>query len=255
MVSTFMRYRIFPVLLLFSSIWTLSACDNVDSEDIRTSGIYAYFRASADNENQTYIFADLRTGPGLFADKIILSAGDTLKAGMGPVEHTLSRDGNNNYVTTFDINGSDAEVIIGLDRANDTDAPNSRVTLPTGFAITTPGAAHVFNRGEDITITWDPSVSDKNINITIGGTCTASGTSQQLSFSRDVTLSDTGTYASAVDVVMNARGQLDQFDTGKNCPGYIFLERKTDGTLDPNYGKGGSISASLSRRINIEFNP
>lgn len=256
MTNPFKLSRCSLLLSLFASLWFISGCDKVDSEDIRTSGVYADFYISASTADQTRVRADLRTGSGLFADKIVLSPGDALTARIGGTTNTLSRNSVDNYETVFDINADGSDVYIAFDRVNDTDAPDSWVTVPKSFNIDAPGAGEVFVSGGSISIIWTPAVASGTIDITIYGSCTSTG-EETISFSEYFDeIPDVGSYPIPVNTVLYAHGRLQSnFDPDFPCPATIRLERGSFGTIDPNFGQGGVISASQSRTINIVFDP
>ncbi len=255
MIGQFKLPHFSLIFYLLASLGFISGCDKVDSEDIRTSGMFADFYVSASTNNQTRVLAGLRTGTGLFADWIILSPGDTLKASIEETSQTLLRNSGDKYETTFDVNAGGSDVFIAFERSNDVDAPNSWISVPASFNLDAPDANHVFTSGEDISISWTPAVSDKEIEILIFGSCTSNATNEQLSFRWDITIADVGIYTVPVDSVLNAQGRQVQFDTDINCPATLILERQNFGTVDPNFGQGGVISATQSRRINIIFDP
>jgi len=140
--------QIFSLLIVS---FTLLGCSKVDSQDLRTAGFHADIDVEAVG-NKTKVDVRLRTGRGIDADWIRLSAGDQLVATMNNVSVPL-RSVNNSYDAWFDDTTENSKVTVALIRDLGVNAENSFVQLPELFEITAPDTQARFSVGETVTLT------------------------------------------------------------------------------------------------------
>lgn len=228
-------------------------CTDIDSEDLRTSGFHSTIRLSATGNDQTTVRVYLNTSSALFADEIDLSAGDQLTATANGVTQTLSS--SDPYRTTFNFDDSDTDFVVSLDRQEDVDAPNSYVTLPEKFTIDTPSKYQIFNSGESITLNWTPPINSGLVVITYDGNCILSSSGLNRNFYASFTINDTGTHTVLVNDVLNVYGNLSAFETNTGCITKVEIVRSNTGVLDPNYGRGGVITATQTREVDLILSP
>lgn len=243
-------------LVVASGIMILAiivGCSEVDSSDLKSSGFYASMHVTANGNNQTEVWVSLKTGPRIDADSIDLSEGDTLTATANGITKTLSRDIS--YETSFNFDEGGAEFVISLERNEGEDMPSSRVELPQKFAILMPNVDEILNSGETITVTWSPSVESETIEVSYRGDCISKDSGSEIHFGRGYIINDVGTHTVSVDDILNVFGEHEEFNKNITCPSSISIERVNTGTIDPNYGKGGVITAKQIRSISIGINP
>lgn len=118
-----------------------------------------------------------------------------------------------------------------------------------------PAVNEVFQSGSTITVVWDPSVASGDVHISYEGMCVSRFTGNQIWFARGYTVSDVGMHTANINDILNSFQDQSDFNTNINCPGTVTVERNSRGSIDPNYGQGGEITARLERSRNIIFDP
>lgn len=226
----------------------------LDSEDIKTSGIYAGISTISYGDNSTDILVHFKTGNHLGADDIKLSGGDSL---------TVTANGQTKvpewnyllawYETSFNFNEGGTEFRVSLDRREDEDMPDSIVTLPHKFNITSPDAGLMFVDGDNLTVTWGPVEPDVPVKYKLSVTCVDAEDERK----RD-TVWDSGTLendlgihifsiSDFIDYALNDRG----VNTNAPCLGEVEISKTRYGILDDNYGKGGYIVGEQIRTVAV----
>lgn len=74
-------------------------------------------------------------------------------------------------------------------------------------------------------------------------------------FGREFVVGDTGTHSVSVNSVLNSFGEQSEFVRGSVCSAEISVERKNIGRLDPNFGKGGLITAIQTKTMPVRVRP
>ncbi len=232
--------RLVPVLLAAT---VLGACEDVTSEDILTSGIYADLSVEASDHGTSTVRAVLKVGGASSNTYVQLTGEDELVATVGDesqpmVEQTLGD--YHEYVAGFaTANGGDV-FKVSLNRSIDEGAPNSTMTLPDPFDI--DPVTGPLQRSSDITITWSPANSTDNMRITAAGSCV-------LTYERDIS-GDPGT------VTIEAGSLIPLDDAAQeSCEVTYQIDRWRAGTLDPGYGEGGKAIAHQIRTISVLTQP
>jgi hypothetical protein len=222
----------------------LTGCAEVDSENIKTSGI----RVDADislRDESVSVIVDLETSNNFTADNIVLTSGDRLTATLAGETIELNR-ANDRYIGSFQGPFSGDELTISLSRPDDVDAANSVINLPVNFNISAPDDGATYNAGEQISVSSTPVHADVPISIRYGVRCTLREGSESIHGGRigrtfnDIT--DTGVHTVAVNSVLNALDDQEEIVPDIACPLEIEVSRKTTGTLDPAL-KGGELTA------------
>ena len=227
----------------------LLGCESIESTDLLTSGVYADIEATADGSGSTAVKVNLKAGPAsnTFLD---LTGDDKLNATQSDVVKELTRHNNGFdyiwYENSFDTDAEGSNFTVAFERSIDDGAPNSSVSLPAPFSITSPTADDTLSRdGGALTITWEPSGSENDMEISISGDCVTL-------FTEDLS-GDPGTFTLNAGTLSDSNSSDD--DDGTNCPLTILVKRKKGGTLDPSYGEGGKISGIQKRSIEIMSTP
>ena len=232
-----------------------TACESVESKNVRTDGIFADLEASADGDGSTTLTAALKVG-GSNGSYMDLADGDKLIAhhGSDQTEMTLSDSlfGVRRYSATFNADQAGESFRIAFEREahDDTEeacrgggAPDSSASLPRGFSISSPASGAPLSRGGDeIVIRWDRASDGDEMEAELTGSCIHSKTI-------DID-GDPGS-------VSVSRDSLDARDgeVGTTCEVTIELKRKRPGTVDSAYGEGGRFSAEQMRTITIQSQP
>ena len=245
--------RKIPMLLLVLSAAGLGGCAHTSSSDVATDALYADMAVSADGSGQTIATAALKVGGATSNDFLDLSSTDTLVATADSSnQQTMVREealGAVWYQAIFALDSAGTLFQIAFNRqpnanmSNPVSAPDSHVTLPAPFAITAPAANAQYSRATDpVVITYSGSGQTDPMSYVATGDCIQAVT-QTLT-------SDAGTLTIPAGQIVAAQGQGTT-----SCTVTIRIYRSRAGTIDPAYGKGGKISGTQVRSIDILSKP
>ena len=215
--------------------------ETTSSEFIRTGGIAALMSVTAESADSSKVHVELRVGGAQSNTFVILDSGDRLTAKAGDVTQDLKAVDEGVYEATFPT-GAQVEFTVGLDRAEDEDAPGSRVTLPASFNITAPQPEDVLSRADDgVIIVWTP-VADTQGAVTLSGSCITS-TSYDVSGSA-------GTLVVAPGELTSANEEMPE-----SCTVDIEISFRREGTADPAFDDESYIVAYQARRASFVSDP
>jgi len=247
---------LFRKLLFVLCFIAFSACSNTSSENVTTQGISADIDILADGAGRTFVDVELGVGSGGIGNTSLrLGPGDSLTAEARGVRKTLTEDssifGEYSYFTSFDFAEANTVFTVSLNRASGTNAPNSNVALPEGFAIVSPTSANVFATGDTIPITWSPAGTTIAPSIFVTLTCTLTSGLITIDVKSIAPGNDSGSASLPVASVI----PVGTLDTSRLCDGTIEFARWRSGNLDPNYGEGGQIDAEQAKVTQFFVNP
>ncbi len=232
--------------LLALGLSVLAGCSQVDSDAIRTSGMYADLKIEADGSGGSVASASLTVGGASSVTFINLSGGDSLVTLVGGNRYAMVRHevlGVISYRAFPPVNAANAAFRISLLRDGDADAPNSEVTLPAPFAITAPLSGSAFSRAtQALTVTWSGSGATDPLTWQISGDCIVGQSGNQAS--------DVGTLLIPAGAIQPRTGQ-----GANSCTAEIRFFRTRSGTVDPAYGEGGELHARQTRAVSILSTP
>lgn len=234
--------RFFTLGLLALAAFPAIACtQTVDSSDVRTSGVYADMSVLAKGNGSSDVSVGLKVGGASSNTYLVMKNADKLTATDGTDTKTLSRSGDY-YQTTFGVDAGDTLFTIAFMRGpNDTNAPDSNVTLPPPFTLAGIAAGQTVSRQAGFTAAWDPSAAGDRMRSSLDGDCL---------FRTDKSFADTGTVTiSGTD--FNVQSGQEQ----ATCQVTFCVERFRNGTLDPAYGDGGVIDATQQRCVAVNAGP
>lgn len=242
-----------PMLILVASAAGLGGCAHTSSSDVATDALYADMAVSADGSGQTIATAALKVGGATSNDFLDLSNTDTLVATADSSnQQTMVREealGAVWYQAIFAVDSAGTLFQIAFNRQpnsnmpNPVSAPDSHVTLPAPFAITAPAQNAQYSRASDpVTVTWSGSGQTDPMSYVATGDC-VEALSQTIS-------SDSGTLTIPAGTIVPHSGQ-----GATSCTVTIKIYRSRAGTIDPAYGKGGKISGTQVRSIDILSKP
>jgi hypothetical protein len=243
-----------PVIL--PAIFLLAACETVESKNVRTDGIYADLRATADGSGSTVVEASLRVGGSGSNTYLDLSDGDSLLVDHAGDTRRLERSqdffGAVHYRTSVPTDAADTPLRVAFMRephdqmeaeCRGGSAPYSIATLPSPFSITAPSADAKFSRARDsIVVTWTPSSHDA-MRWTASGTCIRNESGDLDGDPGRLEL-DAGRFEPATDR-----------EQSQSCEVTITLIRRRMGMVDPAYGEGGTFTAEQIRKVEIDSEP
>ena len=227
-----------PVTLL--AAFALAACEQIDSADIATHGIYADLEVVASGNGTSVVRAELRAGGDLSNVSVEVVGGDRLVATQGAASRTMGRRddvlGRIWYEASFATQAEDAPFGVAfLREAPLESAPDSAVTLPAPFAILAPEAGATFSRSQGLLVRWSPSRYDP-ITIRLAGPCLA-----PQAFALGVDRGAASIPAEMLDPMPGA-----ELET---CDVVVSVVRWREGVVDPAYGEGGRFVASQVRAV------
>lgn len=233
------------MLVLALAAWT-AGCTTHESDEILTNGIYAAITAEAYGDGNTTVGATLYLDNPASLDFVELVGDDQLVAwsdgGQDVVMSESSLFGATSYATVFGYDDAGTTFHVGLNRSVDTGAPDSSMTLPDPFELTSPTGDDL-SRAADLTIEWDQADSGDQMSWTIDGPCL-----QRISGTID---GDPG--SATVDGGTVTVG--DAYEPDATCEGTLEVWRTRPGELDPGYGQGGTIDANQVRRLTFNSVP
>ena len=237
--------RLLPLCMAIS----ISGCGSTSSENVKSQGIFARIVVKADN-GSTRVDTTLTVGSSR-GTALVLGGTDSLKATAGGVTQAFTKSqgifGDVSYTTTFNFNVPGTEVVVSLERPQDTSCPNSRILMPDPFAITAPSPGQSFTSQGTIGVNWTPAApAAGTIDISFSTRCTAAN-GTPVYRNRTFTTPDTGTMSIPAASVL----PVESYNTAQPCTSDVELSRTATGTIDPNYGEGGSITGSQVRTVPI----
>ncbi len=225
-----------------------AACTSVQSADIKTAGMSAIMRVSADGTGQTQATAEIHVDNNI-TDFVSLSSGDRLVASASTQSETMSQTnfaGSVSYAATF--TGLDADgttYTIALNRSSDVSAPSSTCVLPKPFNIAAPTANSTFSRANDnIVVTYDTIGTEDQMTWSAGGDCVHGMVDGTVS-------GDSGSFTIAKGVLV----PTDSSFATMTCQAHITLTRSRPGQLDSHFGSGGSMTAQQVRTVTFNSTP
>jgi hypothetical protein len=192
--------------------------EDVDSDAIRTQGMYADILALAPGDGTTLVRVKLTVG-GDGGTNITLVGNDSLQASIGELSQAaLGRSGRGRYEQR--INGDSAgEVTVRLLRGPDDAPASASAVLPEPFVMTLETDDDTgISRSDPVVVAWTPSVGGQ-IEWSVAGDCiwSASGITP-----------DDGQMTLEPENI-EIRGTR----AGQDCAVQLTLDRSNAGTVDP----------------------
>jgi hypothetical protein len=232
--------RALPVL---AGVLAVTGCSTIQSSDLKTSGMQADFTVISDGSSTTELRASILANNTTYVD---LASGDRLRFFAGTKEASSQSKTNIagiiTYSSTFSGVNPGQEFRVALERANDTSAPSSTVTLPPAAEITDPPANVATTRSADLTVRWDVGDSGDRIAIEADGNCI---------FNKKIDdLPNTGSYVIRAGTLESTGGS-----SPTTCTVNLEVSRVRRGTVDSAFGKGGAFTALQTRKVAISSAP
>jgi hypothetical protein len=196
------------------ALGAMACSEQVDSTDVRTTGVYADMSVRAASNTH-----------------LAMKGADKLTATVGTVTKVLGKSGNV-YTTTFDGEAAETQFIVAFTRGpDDISAPNSSMTLPEPFSIS--GIAQTVSRQVGFTATWQAGTKGEPMVWVLRGDCLVAQAGS---------MSDAGQTVISPSQLITMASQ-----TQATCNASFCLERDRSGILDPAFGEGGVIGAAQIR--------
>jgi hypothetical protein len=230
------------LLLTTLSVISLLApgcAQEVESTDVRTSGVYPEIDVTATGNGSSRVVVRLKVGGRNSNTYLDLTGPDTLQASTGGTTKTLDSSDSHSYAAVFPTDAQAEFTVAFLRGPADTNAPASRVTLPVPFdaALDTTQASRATS---DVTVTWTPPAAG-DLSLTVNGGCFI-GYAEQTP--------DDGTAIVSRDRLQTYNGRAND-----SCTADVTLERDGMGEVDPAFTEGGSVLARQIRGASFTTTP
>ncbi|MFC3851663.1 hypothetical protein ACFOSD_04865 [Salinispirillum marinum] len=241
--------RTLCIALLFL-LATLQGClAQTESENIKTKGIAATMTVVTKGAwgGSADVKVTLRAGSGFGGTNIELSSGDTLSVRANGRSYRLSKHTDLfsvYYLAKVPEVYHNTEFVVSFNREEDTSAPSSTTALPEPFNITSE-QNQTYNYKDKIPIHWEPSQPRSTMQLSYTLTCRQGSSSSLIVFTRGIP--DSGSYN------LNLHSHFADEDPFDSCRGEATLNRRLAGTLDPNFGAGGSIMGIQERTLKFKL--
>ncbi|MEO8841227.1 MAG: hypothetical protein ABI591_03565 [Kofleriaceae bacterium] len=226
---------------LIPLIALLTACGTSESGSLLTTGISAEIGAVTTGDGSTRVSAELFEGNPdqlIFVD---LQAGDTLVADVNGQSMTLAKAQLLtiiDYEAVFATGDEGDEFTVDFRRTVDDGAPSSTATLPAAFTL--DPLAQSYTRTSAIPVTYGPSGTADTMGWQASGDC--------IRVISGALPSDSGSFTIAANMLVATAGAT-------SCTVTVSVTRDRRGSLDSNYGKGGSIIGEQVRTAMITSTP
>jgi len=252
-----MKMLLKPLIII--TLFVLAACESVDSDDVRTSGVYADFKIATTDNGTSRIRARLGVGGVLSNTDLELENGDQLRVFTDTESGAMREDkeffGGTEYKYTASTSAESTLFRIDFNRPTGVSAPNSSVSLPAPVTFTAPTTGTVFQRSDTINISWTPvSVNMTRLDVK------ASTYHCNIPDTEIGRVSKSFSYRSATDFGATSVTASDLFSTealahtSLVCDLTLTVTRTMSGIVDPAYD-GGSIRATQSDEVVIRVKP
>ncbi|MDB4956976.1 MAG: hypothetical protein JWO36_4545 [Myxococcales bacterium] len=221
-----------------------TGCAKTDSGDLLTSGIYADVSAITQGSGTTTVNATLFVGSPLNLNFVELTGNDQLVATHGSDRKVMVESQLLNIVghsADFPVDAEGEMFDIAFDRTVDQGAPRSTATLPAKFTVAPPPSTS--SRAAMLTVGWSPSGSGDAMSFRAEGDCIESFV--------DSLAGDAGTLAIAANTLKKRQGT----NIADQCTATLTVFRTRAGSLDPHYGKGGTVSGIQARVVTFTTTP
>jgi len=148
--------------LALALVAALAACSVEDAAGVATSAISPRIRVASFPDGRAEVSVALRHG---LASVLELPAGDALtvrREGGAPVAMVAGEDalGARAYLGSVGGVGPGDTLILALTRANEEDAPATRLTVPADFTLSAPTDGAEFEAGAAIPLSWPLEAGD-----------------------------------------------------------------------------------------------
>jgi hypothetical protein len=204
--------------VLFSAL-VASGCslEDVDSDAIRTRGMFADMLALAPGDGSTLVRVELTVG-GEDGTKVTLVGDDELEARFGEVSAPLQRTGGGRYETQLqgDLAG---QVVVELSRGPEDDPAGGSAALPDPFITSLISDASAgIARESEVVVTWAPTVAGGTMAWAVAGSCL---------------WSESGVTADDGTLVLGPESfRVRPSRAGEECEVAVTLERENEGVVD-----------------------
>lgn len=238
-------------------ILMLGGCSSIESEDVRSTGLYAEYRVVASNDTELSVSASLKAGGAssntlveLAADEYFELLTDGQRVQLGATPNLL---GGTSYTATLSVSATRELVLdLGLVR-NGEPRIDTRFSLPERFEITLPAANTNYSiaAAGSMTLQWSPAFSGEPMRIEAYSRCPGGHTDYY-----DITLEpDLGSHTLAVrELVADLLTDPLINPAALDCDTTLTLSRSRISPVDAAFG-GGRAVAIQQRKLSLQLVP
>lgn len=214
--------------------------EDVDSDAIRTQGMFADILAIAPGTGSTLVRVQLTVG-GDDGTNVTLVGDDYLEASVGEVSQRLRRSGRGRYEERID--GDEAsDVTVSLLRGSENAGATASARLPEPFSMALENnGLEGISRDSDVIVSWAPAAIGGSLQWSVRGSCIWSESGET---------PDDGSLTLEAEN-LRARGTR----AGEECTVELLLERSNAGEVDPVLIPGSKVRAVQIRGVKFVSTP
>jgi hypothetical protein len=210
--------------------------EDVDSDAIRTQGMFADMLALAPGDGTTLVRVHLTVG-GASGTNITLVNDDRLEATFREVSAVLARVGSGRYQTQLDGDAA-GEVSVWLSRGPEDTPAGGIADLPEPFITTLETDARAgVARGSDVEVSWTPSVPGGSLRWSVEGRCL---------WTRSGSAADDGSLTLGPESF-----EVRATRAGEECDVSVTLERDSEYGVDSEWVPNSSFRAVQRRGVSF----
>ena len=215
--------------------------DEVNSDAIRTNGLFAEMLAISPGEGDTLVRVNLTVG-GASGTRVELAGEDRLVAEAGDDSVTLARTGRGRYQETLPGESS-REITIRLERGPEDSPAQGSAVLPEPYALRVESdVSSGANRSTPVIVSWEPPGAE--------------GDTLQWSVDGDCIWSDSGvTPDDGVMTLQPEHVRVRATQVGEECGVTLTLDRSVKTAVDPQFVPGSSLRAIQRRAVEFVSTP
>jgi hypothetical protein len=223
------------------SLLAFGCTESVESNDVRTSGVYPEIAVTATGNGSSQVRVRLKVGGSNSNTFLDMSGMDRLEATVGDDTKVLDETSSDTYTATFPTDAEGTEFTIAFLRGTgDDDAPASTVTMPAPFDLSL-GATTAGRGADDVDVMWDPPVAGAQIAWKLSGECVKLDSGS---------VPDNGSHTIEAGTIETFESDMD-----KSCTVTFEMTRSKNGSIDPAFTEGGSVVARHVRSQGFTSTP
>jgi hypothetical protein len=215
--------------------------DDVNSDAIRTNGMFAEMLAISPGKGDTLVRVNLTVG-GASGTRVELTGDDRLVAEADDHSVTLGRSGRGRYEETLSGESS-REITVRLERGADDATAQGSVVLPEPYALQLEtDVSGGLNRSTPVIVSWDPpGVDEQTVVWSLDGDCV---------------WSDSGiTPDDGVMTLQAEHVRVRPTQVGEECQVSITIDRSVENDVDPQFVPGSSLRGIQRRSVHFVSTP
>lgn len=226
--------------LALTALASVACTEEVESTDIRTTGIYPEIVVTATGNGSSLVQVWLKVGGARSNTYLDLKGDDTLIATVDGESKALDGGPGHVYRASFPVDAEGTEFEVGFLRGEaDDDAPSSKVRLPAPFDLVVD-TTEASRAADEVSFSWDPPGSG-SVSWQAKGSCI---------ITESASTPDDGTGS-----IPSGEIRTFESDKEKSCTVDFELTRERAGQVDPAFTEGGRVVARQVRSSSFTSTP